>query len=712
MSGQKVASIGFENGFEIELVEREGVFEGLGAISFEGFPLRDGTRPLFVEIRNPSAINLTGFRVVSVQQDGKAVVITLGPRVRQSGMMEWMLHTVRNRMAATDWTDDFIPAEDTVVELVLEPVDRRFGPDVFTGFSYSYRYRSAAVPIYKILDRGTWEPGGRIVGSEFWLRNGFHPSIQPFTGLEQRYSTEWYAPSLEQPNIFQFFPFQVEFQGFTFTAAPEGNLVTWATDVSHIRSLFEKHAGKDALFHWHEHCGDLGLEFSTSPIEVLWQSKSSQSRVDRFNTYERVRDFVWRRLHEQIGLQYEKVEPYGVIEEWTIPDMDAYREKALPALLDLGVKTIYIPNQFENNMNVWGVGTQCCNVDFKVAERVGELSLRAFCDAARNGGAKVEMWGNTAMSSLTAILDSKNGTTDRIRFLPQEGSIGEALREAANPYVRNASGAIEADHYTPVFCALNLRDPSVRDYWLKSWRHLHRNVGVDQIFVDSSFNMSADKFTHRQNDEVDSDDHGCVRPGIEPRQAIESQYRAYLELLVEMQRMGYTICVEDTGVFGLSRSGPDIEMRIESMPMWLDSYCSFDPRAARRLGQQPDDVFFRGLAYRMMWQVYFDIPTQELTFHQYGARDDDDRPNAWHGKVFRAYSEALPVMRRRSILPEEAGVEYEAEGRRVIWAFATLDLELEGTRRMRHILAGSIVDTDRLTCPKNEIVLIEPPATA
>ena len=78
-------------------------------------------------------------------------------------------------------------------------------------------------------------------------------------------------------------------------------------------------------------------------------------------------------------------------------------------------------------MNTWGVGTFCLTVDHKVPESVGEDKLRAFCDDARAAGATVQMWGNTGISTLNLLFDNRIGDSDRIRFLPREGSIMEEL---------------------------------------------------------------------------------------------------------------------------------------------------------------------------------------------------------------------------------------------------------------------------------------------
>ena len=308
------------------------------------------------------------------------------------------------------------------------------------------------------------------------------------------------------------------------------------------------------------------------------------------------------------------------------------------------------------------------------------------------------MWGNTAISTLTLIFDNRNGTSDRIRFLPREDSIMATL-DRNTSFVRNPSNAIEADHYTPVFAVLNLRDPAVRTYWLKRWRAAHDEVGLGAIFLDSSFNLSSDKFHYVQNTQAQlanataDQQHllGVFRPAEEPPAAILSQYRAHLELMVEMQRLGYVYGNEDLGVFGVHRHGPPVAARLDGLFLWADSITDFDAPAIRSAGADPDDVFFRGLAYRMMWILHWNVEKDLLCFRHGGAQSDDDLPSSWHLELFHAYNQVQETMHWRTILPGEAGVTYCAERARVLWAFQDLTLPLQGEEYAGDVLGQEAV---------------------
>ncbi len=686
--------LNLDGDLSIELLGRGKDFFGLGTISQGDLALRSARRPMFVEIRNPGGTELLNFRMTHCEVSSKHVRISFSMDQQEGGLMEWMVHTVRPRYNTADWTLGPQPAGDTILELELMPVKRTIGARRYSGFSYRYHYRSGTIPIYKILDRGSWEIGGSAIGNEFWMRNCFAPPIVRIESAKQFYSTEWYIPDCPNPSAFQFLPFQTEFQGFCFVVAEQGILVTWAREVSHIRSLFEKPRGETIFVHFHEHCGDLSYEFSTVPIEVLW-SPGVHSRVDRANAYEGVRELVHETLHAELGMRRERVTTFGHIEEWTPANVDRYRKLGLPKLLDAGAKTICLANHFANNMNTWGVGTFCVTVDHKVPSHVHEDGLRAFCDEARAAGATVQMWGNTAISTLNLLFDNRIGNSDRIRFLPREGSIMEAL-DGSESFVRNPANAIDADHYTPEFAVLNLRDPRVREYWLRSWKTAHDQIGLEAIFLDSSCNLSGDKFHYVQNSQAQQftatadQAHllGFFRPATEPPSAILSQYRAHLELMLEMQRLGYIYGNEDLGVFGIHRHGPPAAARLDCLFLWTDCIVPFDAPAIKAAGADPDDIFFRGLAYRMVWALHWDVSRDALSFPYSGISCDDDVPRPFHLALLHAFNEVEPDMLERRILPGETGVLYRSPTRSVLWAFEDITVPIADGDSMVDVLSG------------------------
>ena len=699
----------------IDLLEQDGEFLGLGAVSCGGISLRNPSRPMFVDIRNPWGIELCNFRITRHEELGGDTRLMFTMDVLQGGPMEWQLHECRPVRNVSDWSRGPVPDTDTQLTLELRPVSRCIGDREFLGFSYQYFYRSSKIPIYMLLDRSTWELEGSARASELWLRQSCAPPIYRPKSPDEHYSTEWYLPGCTNSNIFQFLPLQTQLQGFTMTAGNAGILLTWSPKVRHLRTLIEKPRGSDVFVHMHEHCGDLANAWESAPMEVLF-SPGATDRVERANVHGDMLELVYDTLHAEIGLRREHVPTYGQIEEWDEADLELYRREGLPALAAAGVKHVELANQFENNMNTWGLSNMCCNVDFKVAETVGEDKLRAFCSNAAQRGIRVGMWGNTAIAVNTVQFARRQGRPKRIDHLPFENSIMEALGKAKRPFVINSYGAIEADHYTTSFCVLNLRDPVVRDYWLTAWGHLYSEVGIAGIFLDSSFNMSSDKFDWRFNADPDAATGSAtidqthlldgMRPASTPPSSIETQYYAHLDLMRAMQRQGYVYCNEDCGVFGLHRSGPGVATRLGNLSMWREFITLFDAAAIRKVNADPDDVFFKGLAYRMMWSLLWNVQRRKLNF-TWNEDSEDNRPSDWHLALYKAYNAVEKHMKLRKILSDETGVLYSDGPKQVLWSFLPLRLPLDSVSDVRELLSGHVWQTDVLEASKHQIYLIQ-----
>jgi hypothetical protein len=697
----------------IDLLEDDGEFLGLGAVTCGGISLRNPSRPMFVYIRNPWGVQLCNFRIARREEHADETRLIFKMDAFEGGPMDWQLHECRPVRNVSDWTTGAMPARNAELTLELRAVSRRIGDHEFQGFSYQYFYRSSEIPIYMLLDRGTWELKGSARASELWLRQSCAPPIYRPRSPDEHYSTEWYLPGCTNSNIFQFLPLQTQLQGFTMTAGDAGILLTWSPKVHHLRTLIEKPRGSDVFVHLHEHCGDLSNIFESAPMEVLF-SPGATNRVERANVHGDMLELVYATLHADIGLRREYVPTYGQIEEWEEADLELYRRQGLPALAAAGIKHVELANQFQNNMNTWGLSNMCCNVDFKVAETVGEDKLRAFCADAAKRCIRVGMWGNTAIAVNTVQFARRQGRPKRIDHLPFEGSIMEALSKAKRPFVINSYGAIEADHYTTSFCVLNLRDPVVRDYWLTAWGRLNSEIGITGVFLDSSFNLSSDKFDWRFNADPDASGSATIdqthlldamRPARTPPSSIETQYYAHLDLVRAMQHQGYVYCNEDCGVFGLHRSGPGVATRLNNLSMWREFITLFDVAAIRKANADPDDVFFKGLAYRMMWSLLWNVQRRELNF-TWNEDSDDNRPSEWHLALYKAYNAVEKHMKFRKILSDETGVLYSDGPKQVLWSFAPLRLPLGSVAVVREPLSGLEFQTEVLEAKKHRIYLI------
>jgi hypothetical protein len=177
-----------------------------------------------------------------------------------------------------------------------------------------------------------------------------------------------------------------------------------------------------------------------------------------------------------------------------------------------------------------------------------------------------------------------------------------------------------------------------------------------------------------------------------------------------MQRLGYVYCNEDLGVFGIHRAhGPAVDKRLSSLFMWTECITNFDAPAIESSGFDPDDVFFKGLAYRLMWCVHWNIALDALCFRYEGVRGDYDLPNEWHLALLKAFNEVSDLMTQREILADESGVSYRYGNTQTLWAFTDITMPLSANLRVRDVLNNEVFETPKLDVLKHHVYVIDLP---
>jgi len=142
--------------------------------------------------------------------------------------------------------------------------------------------------------------------------------------------------------------------------------------------------------------------------------------------------------------------------------------------------------------------------------------------------------------------------------------------------------------------------------------------------------------------------------------------------------------------------------------MWNESLANFDPAALRKAGDNPDDIFFRGLAYRMMWSIFWHAESDQLSFNYYGPANVEDRPTQWHIDLLKAFNVVNASMVRRAILPDEVAVRYDNGNSQVFWCFKPLELPLQREMVVHDVLQGTRILTSQLIAKPLHVYLIEP----
>jgi hypothetical protein len=182
--------------------------------------------------------------------------------------------------------------------------------------------------------------------------------------------------------------------------------------------------------------------------------------------------------------------------------------------------------------------------------------------------------------------------------------------------------------------------------------------------------------------------------------------------MVRMQELGYRYAGEDRGVFGLSRTGGSGAQRAGSLALWPDCFCAFDRARIRDSGYKPEDVFFQGLAYRMMWYLRWDPVEDELIWGR-GENGAAETPTEWELELLAVFNEVEPVMgqRQRTVLPDEAGVMYRADNTWVLWTFADdIELKFDEATEVSNLMTGDGEETAQLRPKARHVYTWEGPA--
>ena len=119
---------------------------------------------------------------------------------------------------------------------------------------------------------------------------------------------------------------------------------------------------------------------------------------------------------------------------------------------------------------------------------------------------------------------------------------------------------------------------------------------------------------------------------------------------------------------------------------------AFDRKSIRKAGREPDDIFFRGLAYRLMWNLYWNFNLQvHLVFTFVGGTSDDEPSLLAQGDLLLAFNQAESDMLVRHVLEDDQGVLYRGKDREILWAFSSFDFHLKPNRYARNLITGESV---------------------
>ena len=173
----RAISIRFANGVEVQVLKRGKTFLGLGRVRVQGVDLRAEERPILPAIASPDGWQVLDFELAKITERRKAVELVLKPRLVLQPKMEWACHAMHQRVPLEDYSEAAWTEPGSELRLTIRADEGKLGDLDAVGFSYAYSWRSRDRRVFQILDRATWEIGGKASGNTTIMRGAFQPPI-------------------------------------------------------------------------------------------------------------------------------------------------------------------------------------------------------------------------------------------------------------------------------------------------------------------------------------------------------------------------------------------------------------------------------------------------------------------------------------------------------------------------------------------------------
>jgi hypothetical protein len=664
------------NGIAIELMLESGRVLGVSAVRLDGKSLRNTTECIWPEITTPYGAEAIYFELIGVEQRGDQVIVSTRPYYRIIHRMEWTEHAMHPLINTNSWSK--LPESPTGSRLdwIFTEAAETWDDAAYKGFSYSFRYSGPGYPIYQIEDKASWELGGDIVGNGFILRGGNDPHTR--FAADTPFYSGWDLPGVANPHIFQHKPLYTQLQGFSFQYDAEHVLVTVHEKPSHVRTLFQRLPGQPYLIHFNQFCFDLTTDHATPARKILVTRRKDGSETTLVNHFLRVRDTLQEQHRQHYGLRYDKARPaihaeaegLGVRDRFNAVFVEGQKWGIHRAFImpiwrspDTDINPV-----FEKQKGNFGVfGNLCCPLELEIADWYGGWDgFRELMEQAKASDLEAYIWHASHFSTLTPL-------TDRIPDL----------------FCRDVNGQYNRNNYGHVLWAVNQRSGRYQEYLMACYRKA-KSLGLSGLFHDSHFNLASDtiNFLHlpyEQEGTPAAGAGGFTYPSDRQQQdQIVSMHDTCLELQRRLQvEIGLFYQVESEGALGTSQTSPEYRFIRGNEYIFSNMESGLDIREFAPFGDDPTDIYFRGLSTRLCYSVQMD-PN----------RFPDPRSiSPWWNletmvPLVRGFGRVEPYMEELWILGEDRGTFWKSSSATVLFAYKDFDHSLVGPSVVENAVDG------------------------
>ena len=664
--------------FAIDLLtSADGDFLGFGEVCCGGVRLRDGSRPLRIQIDTAEGILYTRLRLLAVDETAAGVELQLAAIGQPWGRGEY--HDDYGQ--AVLWLqDDLRPVEDRM-SLILKPVQLDLGGRTWTGFSLQQRFHSDTRAIHRVLTDATWEIGGDVAGNTLYSQGQCNMPV--YRGAREALFTTACLRTLDahgspQGNSFQLGPRGGLVQGFDFQVAEAGALFQWWPELESISSLLESPVGSSRL-HVLDECRFSQSREVTTPAKHLLFSAGALAEHEARDLWLAARDLVYGDLRQR----------YGVSPTIALPEAEMHYQTRVVEAPAIGKPQLHMTVagvEVEHGELLHAIG------DHLIPKLAAQGFTRFFPDAIHQSDVTEFGMQRKLDKGIHGDLHCASVCASH-RFLPADYWGGLAgwryMHEKARSYGIEV-GHWWAPHFSPRaqifqdhpewqmidamgfpagggygFHTLNVADwnTPIRQWVLDDLRRWHDEAGLDYLFVDSYSNLGLLQMNYRHD--------------------MRTNFSALAGMLADIQAIGIKhLSFECIAPFGVSRFGL-ADLRGDALEQnravagqndfawWIDEEdmsidCVLAVRARGREHSELERLQFRALANRSYRLLQGQIDSK------------NDVPD-WLVRLHRLYALALPDMQTRRLLPDGAGVRWTGGTADILWLFTDQPAATVGT---------------------------------
>jgi hypothetical protein len=663
---------------------------GLGTVEVCGVPLRSDAVPVRPDFSTPDAIHYQDFELEGISARKGAVIIETAAIGRPEVFGEMMDEYSYNLAFPAQRS-----ARRDSLEWILTPRELQLDGQRFVGLSIGFRFTSRTSQIHKLTVVGSWEIGGRATGNTIYHQSYTCPPVYTATKAN-RFSTtclkrldlwgNWLGHS------YQMLPRWGAIQPFDFQAAREGVLLGFWNDPHSVKSLIQKNPGEDVVFVLDEYDFPLAATAET-PAKWLVFSPSPDPRRGRpthevVDLWTRASDHASGIIRGFFGLKHceplltgtpaytgrnsvareelaggrkrdwlwkaDKGKFYFLIEGQKIESHDFLywvADKKLPALHAQGVSRVTFEPVHESDF------TELAFAYHAETGWHGDLNVASICGSQRyRPAAFYDGWrGWRYLAEKAGKLGMHLGHWVGLHLTPRS----PILREHPDYILQHVNTLGHSGGYSHLgICSINWCS-GARKWFLDDMRRWHEE-GLEWLFFDSWPNL------------------GCTPLNYGGR--MEPMQWELGRVLGDLQRIGYNwFSFEGTSPFGVHQYG-----------LW-DPMRKYDKPVPGGVGGQNDFAWWIGHEYMGYNQalgpnIHPKRNRRKLTemSFRYAANRSLTLVQKHHYDSYpyvegldQTYAALQPLMRKRFILPDDAGVRWEAgDGREALWSFRAMPYRL------------------------------------